>query len=152
MFDNYTAVIWPVGGLAPVRPDLDLSSPVMHAVDMTEEGRRALAEAVRRRRDELGLSQGDLKSRSGPGVVTVGNVERCDDPPPSRGTLAGLDRSLDWPLGTAAGLLAGRSVGPAGQPDPRPVGHSLLGKLADLDPVQVARVEAYIDGIMDGDR
>lgn len=107
---------------------------------MNTTGREQLAAAVVQRRGELGLAQGDLKSRGGPGVVTVGNVERCDDPVPSRGTLAALDRALEWAPGSAAKILAGGSVGPSresadfvasGGGGPRLLSDYSLAELAD---------------------
>lgn len=74
---------------------------------MTKADRRRLAAAVVQRRLQLGLAQGDLKGRGGPGVVTVGNVERCTGPVPIPSTLAALDRGLDWPSGTAANIARG---------------------------------------------
>jgi hypothetical protein len=159
VFENYMPVNSDIDAAMPVWRVLDLSSPVMHSVDMTKEGRQALAEAVRAERDRLGLSQGDLKGRGGPGVVTVGNVERCDDPPPSRGTLAAFDRAFGWSTGTAAGILAGDarrgavagtstssglvsgSVGPARQGE-RPVGYDL--DLEGLDEADIDDVRALI--------
>lgn len=83
----------------------------------SDEARRRLGEAVRARREELGLAQRKLQVRGGPSVVTVGNVEKATGDEPSRLTLAGLDRALDWKSGSAALLLAGGDAEPRGFAD-----------------------------------
>lgn len=71
-----------------------------------------LAVAVEARRQELGLTQGALGSHGGPGVVTVGKIERGEIRQPQPSTLSALDRSLRWTTGSAAGILAGRDPVP----------------------------------------
>lgn len=66
-----------------------------------------LATAVRERRGELGLRQGDLAARGGPGVVKVGQIERAEAIRAQTLTLSRLDAALDWPAGTAARILTG---------------------------------------------
>lgn len=77
---------------------------------MTEKGRRALAEAIKNRRQELGLGQGDLGASGGPSIVTVGQLEREQIENPQPTTLKRLDTALRWEPGTAAEILAGRKV------------------------------------------
>lgn len=75
---------------------------------MTEKRLQRLATAVRARRTALGLAQGDLSSRGGPGVVTVGKIEQGKIQQPQPSTLERLDRALRWQPGSAAGVLAGQ--------------------------------------------
>ena len=98
-----------------------------------------LARAVKKRRLELGLRQGDLAVRGGPALATVGLIEKGKMRNPRPLTLGGLDRALEWVSGSAEAVLVGdepiplRSGGPepvpsrdpgrpASPPDPRPVG------------------------------
>jgi transcriptional regulator with XRE-family HTH domain len=63
---------------------------------------RRLAEAVKRRRFELGIAQDDLADRGGPSVVTVRQVEQAKLRRPQGLTMAALDRALGWASGSAA--------------------------------------------------
>lgn len=92
----------------------------MQSVDMADEGLARLANEVRARRKQLGLTQGALASRGGPGVVTVGKIERAEINAPDPSTLRGLDRALMWAPTSAAAVLTGgeptilTGSGPAG--------------------------------------
>lgn len=94
---------------------------------MSKPALQGLAEAVKARRTELGLAQGDLASRGGPSVVVVGQIERQQQPHPQALTLSRLDRALAWEPGSAAAVLAGGRAHPleGGQPAAR--GHLELG-------------------------
>ncbi|MCF7548919.1 hypothetical protein [Pseudonocardia sp. WMMC193] len=65
-----------------------------------------LAEAVRTRREELGLRQRDLSSHGGPSLGTTQNVEQARGNY-SRRTFAQLDAALSWEPGTAEKILHG---------------------------------------------
>lgn len=67
----------------------------------------ALAEAVRARRLQLALRQGDLESRGGPSTGTVRNVEQAARTTYARRTMPQLETALGWRPGTVAELLAG---------------------------------------------
>jgi transcriptional regulator with XRE-family HTH domain len=110
MFDNYTLVNCDNSIPEPVHPPLDLSEPVMQSVDMRDQRLRALANYVRARRVALNLNQGDLASRGGPGVVTVGKIERGEIAKPEVSTLRRLDTALQWEPGSAAAVLDGGQV------------------------------------------
>lgn len=69
--------------------------------------RTALASAVSPRRKALGLTQGGVKERGGPGQSLLSSIENGRDVPLSDGTLIGLDVALDWPIGTAQSVLDG---------------------------------------------
>lgn len=65
-----------------------------------------IGELVRRRRDRLGLKQDELKARGGPGVATVGKIERAaQDGFPLR-TQHQLEKALGWSLGTIEEVMA----------------------------------------------
>jgi hypothetical protein len=106
--------------LPPERVGLHLSFHVVDTVGVDADpktddqatrgapaGVRRLAAAVRERRSDLGYARGDLGNHGGPGVVTVGKIERGEIPSPQAGTLRKLDVSLQWNRGTAASFLSG---------------------------------------------
>lgn len=64
-----------------------------------------LADAVRARQEELGLSDLVVQGRGGPSPATLQKVKRGEGRPTSF-TLRKLDRSLQWPPGTAQDYLA----------------------------------------------
>lgn len=103
----------------------------MHSVFMTHGRLERLAEAVKNRREELGLTQGGLGSRGGPGVVTVGKIERAEIQQPQPATLAGLDRSLRWAQGSAAAVLAGQEPTPLQDGDVDPSASFIAAVEAD---------------------
>lgn len=86
---------------------------------MADQGPQRLARAVKARRTQLGLAQGDLGALGGPGVVTVGQIERGQNRPQGL-TLARLDRALSWEPGSAAEILAGGSPTPIATGSVRP--------------------------------
>lgn len=73
----------------------------------TADDRQRLAEAVRGRRLALGLRQTDLAERGGPSTETLRLIENARQDGYGPRTLARLDRSLNWPPGTAAKILEG---------------------------------------------
>lgn len=64
-----------------------------------------LAQAVRERREQLGLRQSDLATRGGPGLGTVQNIEQGARDVYSSRTVAQLDRALGWASGSSQALL-----------------------------------------------
>lgn len=117
--------------------------PVMQSVDMTQTGPQALAEAAKARRLELGLSQTDLQSRGGPGVVTVGKIERGVIASPLPTTLRGLDRSLRWKAGSAAGTLTGRAPQPLADGEDPP-GSALIAAIRN-DPDLLPEAKEHLE-------
>lgn len=77
----------------------------------TTPGVDLLAEMVRRRREYLDLSQGDLSSRGGPGVATVSKIERGAQARYSTRTQRQVERALGWGERTVKFLL-GEGVPP----------------------------------------
>jgi hypothetical protein len=63
--------------------------------------------AVRARRETLGLRQKDIAPRRGPSYETVRLIEGGEPGSYQPRTLAGLDRSLEWKIGTSQGILDG---------------------------------------------
>lgn len=74
---------------------------------MSSDRLTRLADAIRDRRAELGLSQGDLADRGGPSIVTVGQLERAQIVRPQAATLKRVDVALNWTKGSSARVLAG---------------------------------------------
>ena len=68
---------------------------------------RAFGHAVKTRREQLGLRQDELGARGGPSTTTLTKIENGSPTPVSKATLRKLDTGLDWPVGTAAAVLAG---------------------------------------------
>jgi hypothetical protein len=71
-----------------------------------------LADAVRTRRDHLGLRQKDMARHGGPSYETMRVIEKGE--PPSSGayqsrTITGLEKALQWKPGTVQALLDGRA-------------------------------------------
>jgi transcriptional regulator with XRE-family HTH domain len=71
---------------------------------------RALADAVRDRRDELGLRQADVGRHGGPSTGTVRNIESAARTGYSGRTLRQIERALQWPSGHVDRVLAGDAV------------------------------------------
>lgn len=68
---------------------------------------KALADAVRTRREFLGLRQSDLENRGGPSHSSVKNIEQANREKYSTRTLTGLERALGWPEDTVRKILDG---------------------------------------------
>lgn len=113
-----------------------------------------LALAVRLRREELGLAQGDLSALGGPGVVTVGRIERGQIAKPQGLTLGKLDKALSWTHGSAAAVLAGgqatvtkENSQPAPETPPQPVGLGLDAAAEGLTREELEPVLAVVRAI-----
>lgn len=83
-----------------------------HDDDLTSALLR-LGSEVRKRREELGLTQDDVVERGGPSDKSQTRIERGQAPRPTATTLAKLDTALEWTRGSAAAVLAGKSPTPA---------------------------------------
>lgn len=95
---------------------------------ITKRGRKALARAMKERREELGLTQrrgaevskekarskGLPGSKPGIGEVKWGHLETCKPHNPKRNTLLAVDLALDWPEGTASAHLYETELPPPG--------------------------------------
>jgi hypothetical protein len=76
----------------------------------------ALAQAVKSRRRQSGLSQPDLWRRGGSSDSTLTGIEKCLQAGVLPSTLRKLDAGLDWAAGTALKVLSARA---SGAPHPR---------------------------------
>lgn len=75
-------------------------------VTLTPNGARKLADALIRRRTELGIrSARSMGSESGLDYRTITNLEACRRTEVSRNTLAVLEMHLKWPAGYLNALL-----------------------------------------------
>jgi hypothetical protein len=77
-----------------------------------------LAEFVRERRVELGLTQEDVRAAGGPSTATMRLIEGALQRGYQPATLRDLEKVLQWERGSAARILGGGS--PAVSADPRP--------------------------------
>lgn len=66
-----------------------------------------LAQWVRQRREELGLTQDEVAKFGGPSTATVRTIENGQAENFHRRTFAGLDQALQWQPGTASKLFNG---------------------------------------------
>lgn len=71
------------------------------------KGMTRLAEAVRARRAELGLTHDSVLAAGGPSGVTLTKIESASGPVPRPSTLKKLDKALDWAPGSSARVIAG---------------------------------------------
>ena len=71
---------------------------------------QTLADAVRHRRLELGLTQQQVSERGAVSLPSVQNVERGLPHTYRDRTLIGLARALDWPLDAVDRILAGEDA------------------------------------------
>lgn len=73
---------------------------------MTDDGWQTLGALVRKRREHLGLKQGDLAQYGGPGVSTVGKIERGEQGSYPRRTRQQVEVALGWRRGMVDEILA----------------------------------------------
>ena len=71
------------------------------------DGVEILRTRVKIRRGELGLTQSDAAERGHVPKSTWESVEQAKTTRPKMTTLAGVDRALEWPTGTAYAILSG---------------------------------------------
>lgn len=62
---------------------------------------------VRARREELGLTQAQVREAGGPSDTTLTKIESGEGPAPSRATLRKLEQALHWAEGSALTTLGG---------------------------------------------
>lgn len=68
----------------------------------------ALGEAVRERRNQLGLAQHDIAKRGGPSTQTMMRIENAHRTRYESRTLSRMELGLGWKPGTARAILEGR--------------------------------------------
>jgi hypothetical protein len=97
-----------------------------------------LGAAVRDRRNELGLSQGE----DGPSAATWRKVEKAIEPPYAERTLRAICRVLRWPSDAADRILDGddpRSLGTSGS------GQDYNARIARISEGAQAAIDAIIE-------
>lgn len=73
---------------------------------MENSGWELLGTLVRRRRENLGLKQGDLVQYGGPAVSTVGKIERAAQSSYPLRTQHQVENALGWKRGTVRSIVA----------------------------------------------
>lgn len=76
----------------------------------SSEAMRRLGEAVKARRNELGVSQLDVSHAGGPANSTLTSIENGNQTSLNYKTLRKLDEGLQWPREHALGILTGKSL------------------------------------------
>ncbi|TLF96769.1 hypothetical protein FEK35_27140 [Nocardia cyriacigeorgica] len=84
----------------------------------TQKRRQILADAVRARRKELKLTQGEIQAAGGPSTATLRMIEGAKPVDFRASTTNPLEDALGWPRGTIADVLNGKrkTVEAAAQP------------------------------------
>lgn len=83
---------------------------VANVANWSEGARRRLAEAVKARRAELGLSQLHVYEAGGPSNSTMTAIENATKTDISWSTLRKLDIGLQWPQDCALNLISGKAL------------------------------------------
>lgn len=78
---------------------------------------RKLGDAVRERRSQLRMTQGDVMAKGGPSQATIRHIESGEQQTYRRATLLDLEAALDWPMGTVDAILDGREPPQASTPE-----------------------------------
>lgn len=94
---------------------VDLWEPVGQHGVMTQHWRR-LADTVVRRRAELNLTQADVAQRGQISIDRVQNIEGAKRTTYRLGTLAALERALEWAPGSVQAILDGDDPTPLTTP------------------------------------
>ena len=76
-------------------------------MENTSQDWARLAEALRTRRERLGLSQYDIAAAGGPSHQTLRNLEQAKPAQYQSRTFSSLEKILGWGKGTIADILAG---------------------------------------------
>ncbi|QLY29216.1 helix-turn-helix domain-containing protein [Nocardia huaxiensis] len=71
---------------------------------------KALSEQVKARRKEKGWTQADVARNGELSAGAISQIERCLMEQPAADVLAKLDAVMEWPAGTADGILRGESA------------------------------------------
>jgi len=78
-----------------------------NAPKWTPAGVRALAQAVKKRREEIGRNQVQVGEHGGPTNSTMTSIEKGSNLHITWHTLRALDQGLDWPDGNAVRIVSG---------------------------------------------
>jgi hypothetical protein len=108
-----------------------------------------LAEAVKARRDELGLTQTDIGRLGGPSPAIVSAIENNRATQLTPRLRRGLDEALQWEAGSVSKVLAGGHaipINPASPTDPGVADPERWGGAAPLI-AKVEQVQAALNGL-----
>lgn len=94
-------------------------SGTMRSVPTNPDWKR-LAAAVTARRTALGLTQTDVAAAGGPSMASMRLIEGALQASYRPGTLAGLERVLQWQPGSITAILNGGTPTPIAPPTPQP--------------------------------
>lgn len=113
----------------------------MATVTETKTSPEILAEAARRRRAELRLSQQQVADRMGMSLAVVALIERAQRQSYNVGTLAALDGALGWESGSAEAALH------SGTPPVVVTGPTSVQRSARVNPVLIDVPPEVLDGL-----
>ena len=118
--------------------------------DMAAYDWQALAKATVRRRAELGLTQEQAGQQNDEiSSATIRLIEAESKESYSARTLIGLAKALRWPLDGPERILAGEDPSGLGSESHDADVIQLSAKIGLLPPDKRARLEAYLDGLLD---
>lgn len=122
------------------------------------------AKGINERLSDLGWSQSDLVRESGVSATTIRWLQNGDHRTYRDQTLARVSKALGWPPGAlrrlllegtkppepASDRLGGHALADRWRPDSGPLPAALTGKLSELTADELAKLDAYIDGLLQG--
>jgi hypothetical protein len=110
----------------------------------------ALAAASVRRRAEIGLTQEQAGQQNDEiSSATIRIIESTGKDSYSARTLIGLAKSLRWPLDGPDRILAGENPMNLATENREPAVLELSARIGALPPEKRARLEAYLDGLLE---
>jgi hypothetical protein len=95
-----------------------MHNALMEGAGTSDWGR--LAEYVARRRNELGLTQGEVYAAGGPSVATMRMIEGALQAGYRGNILGRLEQALQWRSGSVQAVLAGGEPAPSDRPAGEP--------------------------------
>ncbi len=114
-----------------------------------------LAAAVRAQRLRLGLTQQQAAAVAGVSKIVWGKVENAGQTSYRDRTLVAVEQAMGWAPGSVEQILAGGQPtlpDPDDTPPPPAMSGQIAafsGKLHELTPEQLAKLEGYIDAMLD---
>lgn len=108
-----------------------------------------LAEAVKARRNELGLTQADIGRLGGPSPAVVGAIENNRATQLSPRLRRGLDEALQWEAGSVSRVLAGGQATPINPKSPTDPGVADPARWGGAAPLiaKVEQVQLALNGL-----
>jgi len=122
----------------------------MAADEAENQDWEALAGACVRRRAELGLTQEQAGQQNDEiSSATIRIIEATGKESYSPRTLIGLAKALRWPLDAPERILAGEDPRGLATENREAAVLELSARIGSLSPEKRARLEAYLDGLLD---